>query len=239
MAGRRLADRRSDPPDPLRPRVGAAKGNQPEAGAAAVSSGPTKRVPPAVQAALDRMQSQFYADVRAICDSTCGQMEQLVASSLSDLSGKVDNHEKKLHDHSFRIKNLEMQMAVLQTQQAAATQHATVVEESVTEVRHEMAVSAASVPPPPRRTGWDMEVDRGLLLLRASEPVSMVVVFDCIQGLLEAANVRGAGHHSAGTAIRRSVLHPPNGRRAGGGAQGGPLAVAFPDVGRQVAQFGG
>lgn len=53
-----------------------------------------------------------------------------------------------------------------------------------------MALSAASVPPPPRRTGWGKEIDCGLLVLRAAEPVSMVAVLDRIQGLVEAAHVR-------------------------------------------------
>lgn len=189
MAERRLAQGRSDPPDPQRPRLGAAVGDEAEEGAAA-GSGQTRAVPPAVQAALDRMRSQFSAEVRTICDSTYGQMEQLVATSLSDLSGKVEEHDEKLQDHTVRIQNLERKMEELQTKQDTATQQAAAVAESVTEVRQEMALSAASVPPPPRRTGWDRDIDRGLLVLRAAEPVSMGAVLECIRELLESANVR-------------------------------------------------
>lgn len=40
--------------------------------------------------------------------STFGQMAQLVATSLSDLSGKVDDHDGKLYDHSVRINSLAL-----------------------------------------------------------------------------------------------------------------------------------
>lgn len=139
------------------------------------------------QPALDRTRSQFSVEVRTICDSMYGQMEQLVATSLSDLSGKVEEHDEKLQDHTLRITNLERLMEELQTKQDAAKQRAAEVAESVTEVRQEMACGPCS--PPPRRHGWDRENARGMLAMRMAEPVSMVAVLQSIGELLEAANL--------------------------------------------------